>query len=137
MHRLEVSISGNERLTMIMKVQSLAFAVYGLALFLVPEFLLDTMFGWESPELFWPRAAGVPLIGIALLEWHIARLDSRSGLVWPFVVTPGLYVVGFLWSFFADELAAADGYKAFFWVSFGISAFFLALMAWARATADG
>ena len=130
-------MGGNDRLTMIMKVQSLAFAIYGLALFLVPEFLLDTVFGWESPELFWARAAGAPLIGIALLEWHIARLDSRSGLVWPFVVTPGLYVVGFLWSFFADELMAADGYESFFWVSFAISAFFLALMAWARATADG
>ena len=121
---------------MVMKAQSLAFAAYGLPLFLVPEFTLDTLFGWENPELFWARAIGVPLIGLALLEWHIARLESRADLVWPFVVTPGLFVVGFLWSFFADELSAADGYEPFFWVSFAVSALFLAVVAWARAAAD-
>jgi hypothetical protein len=130
-------MTGRERLAMIMRAQAVAFAVYGLGLFLIPEFLLDTLFGWENAELFWARAIGAPFVGITLLEWNIAaRLDTRMDLVWPFVVIPGLFVIGFLWSEFADELERADGHEAFFWLGFGISAFFFVVVAWARAVAE-
>lgn len=130
-------MSARERLVMIMRAQAIAFAVYGLALFLIPEFLLDTIFGWENAELFWARAVGVPLIGIALLEWNIAsQIDSRMDLVWPFVAIPGLFVVGFLWSEFADELSGARGHEVFLGLSFSVSVFFFLVVAWARAAAE-
>ncbi len=130
-------MTGTERLAMIMRVQAVTFAVYGLALFLIPEFLLDTVFGWENPELFWARAVGVPLVGVSLLEWSVvAQIHSRKDLVWPFVAIPGLYVVGFLWSQFADELSDVEGHEVFFWVSFGVAAFFFVALSWARAVAE-
>lgn len=129
-------MGATERLSLIMKVQAVAFAVYGLTLFLIPDFTLDTIFGWENPDLFWARAIGVPFLGITLLEWHISSgLETRSDLVYPFVLIPGLFVAGFLWSEFADELAGADGHEFFFWFSFGVALFFFLLVAWAWTTA--
>ena len=130
-------MTGMERLAMIMRVQAVTFGVYGLALFLIPEFLLDTVFGWENPELFWARAAGIPLIGVSLLEWSVvSRIESRTDLVWPFVAIPGLYVFGFLGSQFADELSGQEGYEGFFWLTFGVATFFFVALSWARAVAD-
>ena len=130
-------MGGSERLAAVMRIQAIAFAAYGVALFLVPEFLLDTVFGWENADLFWARGLGAPFLGLSLLEWNIAaNVRSRQDLVWPFVAIPGLFVVGFLWSDFADELSGADGHEVFYWLSFGVAAVFFVAMAWARATAD-
>ncbi len=108
-------------LTTIMRIQSFVFAVYGVTFFLVPDFTLDTIFGWETMSLF-PRVAGAAFIGVAWLEWNVTnRLAERREQVWPFVAIPTLILIAFIWEEAADTYEGSD---LFFWVSVAITAFF-------------
>jgi hypothetical protein len=108
-------------LTTIMRIQSLVFAVYGVTFFLVPDFTLDTIFGWETMSLF-PRVIGAVFIGVAWLEWNVTnRIAEHRDLVWPFVAIPTLILIAFIWEQAADTYEGSD---LFFWVSVAITAFF-------------
>ncbi len=108
-------------LTTIMRVQSFVFAVYGVTFFLVPDFTLDTIFGWETMSLF-PRVIGGVFIGVAWLEWNAAsRIAERREQVWPFVAIPTLILFAFIWEQAADTYEGSD---LFFWVSVAVTAFF-------------
>ncbi len=108
-------------LTTIMRIQSFVFALYGVTFFLVPDFTLDTIFGWETMSLF-PRAIGATFIGVAWLEWNVAgRLAERRDLVWPFVAIPVLILIAFIWE---QAAGTYEGSDLFFWVSVAVTAFF-------------
>ena len=108
-------------LTTIMRIQSLAFAIYGVTFFLVPDFTLGTIFGWETMSFF-PRVAGATFIGVAWLEWNVTnQLAKRREQIWPFVAIPSLILITLIWEQAANTYEGSD---LFFWVSVGVTAFF-------------
>lgn len=120
-------------LTTIMRIQSVVFALYGVTFFLVPDFVLDGIFGWETMSLF-PRVLGAVFIGVAWLEWNIGnRIGERADLVWPFVAIPGLILVSFVWEQAADTYEGTD---LFFWVSIAVTAFFALAVTMAAARTE-
>ncbi len=105
----------------VMRLQAIAFAIYGLTFFFIPDFTLGTIFDWDTTS-FWARAVGAIFIPLAWLEWNIAaRLEERRDLVWPFALVPALLLVGIVWEKVADTYEGSD---LFFWVTFGVTAFF-------------
>ena len=120
-------------LTTIMRIQSFVFAVYGVTFFLVPDFTLDTIFGWETMSLF-PRAIGAIFLGVAWLEWKVAdRLAERRDLVWPFVAIPTLILVAFIWE---QAAGTYEGSDLFFWVSVAVTAFFAVTVGWSATRSE-
>lgn len=108
-------------LTTMLRVQSVVFAGYGVTFFFVPDFTLGTIFGWETMSLF-PRIVGVGFIGLAWLEWNVAkRISERRDLVWPYVGVPVLILIGFIWE---QAAGTYEGSDLFFWVSVALTVFF-------------
>lgn len=111
----------------VMKIQSIVFFAYGAVFLAVPEFGIETLFGYET-DSFWPRGIGASFLGVAWLEWNVAdRLEERLDLVWPFALIPGLLMVVLLW-----ERAAGTypGTESFWWVNLMVSlVFFVAVIA--------
>lgn len=111
----------------VMRVQAIAFFAYGALFLLIPDFALDTLFGFET-DSFWPRGVGAAFLGVAWAEWNVVdRLEERLDLVWPFALIPGLLLVVFLW-----ERAAGtyQGTESFWWVNLIVAlVFFVAVIA--------
>ncbi|MFV1970245.1 MAG: hypothetical protein ACC683_04465 [Acidimicrobiia bacterium] len=105
----------------IMRLQIAASAIYGISFFFVPDFTLDTIFGWETTTGF-VRAVGAAFIVLAWIEFNVTkRLSERLDLVWPFAALPTLLLAGFLWEKLADTY---DGSDLFFWVTVVVTLFF-------------
>ncbi len=105
----------------VLRLQAVAFAIYGLTFFFIPDFTLGTIFDWETTS-YWARTVGALFIALAWLEWNIAaRLEERGDLVWPFALVPALLLVGIVWEKVADTY---DGSDLFFWVTFAVTVFF-------------
>ncbi len=120
-------------LTTVLRIQSFVFAVYGVAFFLIPDFTMDTVFGWEVMTLF-PRAVGATFIGIAWLEWIGAeRIAAAKDLVWPFVGIPALLLATFVWERAAGTYEGSD---LFFWVSVAVTVIFTLAVGMAAARSD-
>ncbi len=120
-------------LTTIMRVQSFAFALYGVTFFFVPDFTLDTIFGWETMSLF-PRVLGAVWIAIAWLEWAVTSRAAQGGdLVWPFVAIPALILIALIWEQVAGTYQGTD---LFFWVSVIVTGFFTVAVSWAAVRSD-
>ncbi len=120
-------------LATIMRFQSFAFALYGVAFFLVPDFTMDTIFGWDTMSFF-PRALGATLIGVAWLEWRgIDRFAADRSLVWPFVAIPTLLLVGLVWE---QTAGTYEGTDLFYWVSVAVTAFFAVTVGWAATRSE-
>lgn len=120
-------------LTTVLRIQSFVFAVYGLAFFLLPEFTMDTVFGWEVMTLF-PRAVGATFIGIAWFEWvGAARIAEDRTLVWPFVGLPALIFAAFVWERAAGTYEGSD---LFFWVSIAVTVVFTVAVGMAAVRQD-
>lgn len=111
----------------VMKIQSIVFFAFGAVFLLVPEFGIETLFGYET-DSFWPRGVGAAFLGIAWLEWNVAdRLEERLDLVWPFALIPGLFMVVFLWE---RSEGTYPGTESFWWVNLIVSlVFFVAVIA--------
>lgn len=121
-----------QRLRMIMQIQAIVIGIYGVAFVLLPGFATDTIFGWAGVDLTWVRAAGVPLIALALVEWLVVGdVEHHLDRVWPFVGLPVLYALVFLF-----ERAAGDyqGPDSFWWTNLVVVVVFAAAVAWARLT---
>jgi len=123
-------MSGLQRLTTIMRLQSVLFALYGVAWFLIPAAIMDSLFSMSDAPVGWIRVLGGAFLGIAWLEWMIVqRLEERIDLVWPFAFIPGLFLVANLW----DKAAGTfDGTDSFFWMAVVVTGVFAAVVAWAR-----
>ena len=110
-----------DELRRVMRLQAIAFAIYGLTFFFIPDFTLGTIFDWDTTS-YWARAVGAIFIPLAWLEWNIAaRLEERRDLVWPFALIPALLLIGIVWEKVADTY---DGSDLFFWVTSGVTVFF-------------
>jgi len=121
------------RLALILKIQGVVFAAYAAAFLLVPDFTLDTVFGWEGVDLVWPRGLGVTFLALGWMDWLVAaKVESRLDLVWPLVAVPALLFVVFAWSKAAD---AYQGTDAFWWTSLVVTAFFTVTVGWFRMEA--
>jgi hypothetical protein len=102
-------------LSVFMKIQAIAFLVYGLAFFLIPDDILTILQVKDLPPSVWPRTLGAAFIGVAVAEYLCdRRLSERLDLVWPFVVIPGLILVAHIW-----ERAAGtyEGSELLYWSS--------------------
>ena len=123
-----------EQLTLALRVQSIAAAVYGVTFFLIPEFTLDTIFGWEDPDTFFPRGIGAMFLAIAWLEWNlIDRVADLMTAVWGFVVLPAGLFVAFVWERAADNY---DGSDFFYWSSIAITVVFALWVGGTRVMAE-
>jgi len=110
----------------IMRLQIVAFAIYGIGFFFVPDFTLDTVFGWDTTTSL-ARGLGAAFLVLAWIEYNITtKLADRMDLVWPFAVLPALLLVGFLWEKAADTY---DGTDLFFWVTVVVTVFFAVTVA--------
>jgi hypothetical protein len=110
----------------IMRLQIVAFAIYGIGFFFIPDFTLDTVFGWDTTTSL-ARGLGAAFLVLAWIEYNItAKLADRMDLVWPFAVLPALLLIGFLWEKAADTY---DGTDLFFWVTVVVTVFFSAAVA--------
>ncbi|RLE13932.1 MAG: hypothetical protein DRJ28_06550 [Actinobacteria bacterium] len=108
-----------------MRFQAIVLAIYGLSFFFIPDFVLGTVFDWDTSS-YWARAVGAAFISVAWLEWYIAaKLEERRDLVWPFVSIPALLLVGVVWEKVADTY---DGSDAFFSMVVVVTLFFTILI---------
>lgn len=120
-------------LTTVLRIQSFVFAVLGLAFFLLPEFTMDTVFGWEVMTLF-PRGVGAAFIGIAWFEWvGTDRIAEDRALVWPFVGLPVLIFAAAVWERAAGTYEGSD---LFFWVSIAVTVVFTVAVGMAAVRQD-
>ncbi len=95
-----------------MRFQAIAAAIYGLSYFFIPDFVIGTLFDWDTSSA-WTRSVGGLLIAIAWLEWNItAKLEQRRDLVWPFVLVPASLLAGTVWEKVADTYDGSDAYFA-------------------------
>lgn len=117
----DLSTTGTNRLSLLLKVQIIAFLAYGIGWFLVPQFALGTIFGFEEiPDLFHVRTVGAAFLGLTYLEIQIDRkLADRLDLVWGFVIVPALIFVALLLQY--NDM---KDHMLFFWVSAAVTVFF-------------
>ncbi len=121
------------RLEMIMKVQAIVFLVYAVGWFFMPEFVNDTIFGWET-DTVWPRLMGGAFLAIAWGEWRVVeKLEERLDLVWMFAGIPLAFLAGFLWELIADTYPGSDSFAA---ISIAITIVFGAGVSAARLAAE-
>lgn len=111
------------RLSGILRFQAIVFALFGIVLFLIPDFY-NELYGWEGADTVLGRIIGATFLGVAWIEWRVAD-GAGASTAWPFVLIPTLFVVGFLWEFFAETYQGTD---AWLWTHLGISAFFALLV---------
>lgn len=109
------------RLSLLMKVQIFAFLVYGIGWFLLPQFALGTIFGFEEiPDMVHVRMVGALFLGITYLEYMVDRkLSERLDLVWGFVLVPAL-----LFAVLMLQYNDLQDNILFFWVSVVVTVFF-------------
>jgi hypothetical protein len=124
-----------QQLTLILKLQAVAFALYGLAFLLAPDFTLDDIFGWEDTQTLFLRVLGASFLIFGWFDWAVAdRLEGRLDLVWPLVAAPALILAVFV----AQRVAGNyEGTEAFFWTSVAVTAFFTAAVGALRAVTPG
>ncbi len=115
-------------LATVMRIQSVVFLIYGLAFFLLPDFTLDTIFGYETSSVF-PRSLGAVFLAVAMLEWKLVKGGDERNYSLPFVEIPALILVALLWEKFADTY---DGSDLFLWVSVAVAASFTVAVGAAR-----
>jgi hypothetical protein len=118
-------------LSTMMKIQAIAFLIYGITFFVFPALMLQTIFGFgRLPPLIWPRVIGGVLLVIALAEYLCdRRLSERLDLAWLFPAIPGLILVAFVWE---RALGTYEGSEFFFWSSIAVTVFFAATVGLCR-----
>ena len=118
-------------LSILMKIQIIAFLIYGITFFFIPAWTLQSLFAFDQlPPLTWPRAIGGMFLAIALAEYLCdRRLSERLDLSWFFAIIPGFLLVSFIW----DRVAGTyQGSELFYWVSIVVTAFFFVAIGGSR-----
>lgn len=118
------------RLSGVLKFQAIAFGLFGVILFFVPDFY-NELFSWEGADSVLGRLVGAAFLGVAWIEWLVAD-DARSSIAWPFAAIPALFVVAFVWE---NAAGTYDGTDAWLWTNLAISAAFALLVGVAAVTA--
>lgn len=109
----------------VLQIQAIAFIVYGIGFFLIPDAINDSIFGWEGTEPIFGRVIGGTFLGLGLVEWRLAGGVVDRAVVWFYTLVPGLFVVAFIWERLADTYTGPD---LWYWVNFGVSAVFFVLV---------
>lgn len=123
-------MSGLERLRMVMRIQTVVFALYGIGWFFIPGAIMDSVFSMPNVDVGWVRVLGGAFLGIAWLEWAIVRrLEERIDLVWGFAFLPVIFLISTLWD---KAVGTFTGTDAFYWMVVVVTAVFAVLVAWAR-----
>jgi hypothetical protein len=108
------------RLSIVLKIQAVVSAIYGLAFIFAPGFTMDTVFGWANQPALWIRAVGAAFVGLAWASWLVAiKVESRLDLVWPFVLVSAVLVADFIWERTVETYTGTD---LFYWVSLALAA---------------
>ena len=109
----------------VMRFQAIAYAIYGLSFFLIPDFTIGTVFDWDTSS-YWARGFGATFIAVAWLEWNIAaKLEERRDLVWQFALIPALLLVVAVWEKAAGSYEGSD---LFFGMVVAVTLFFTILV---------
>jgi hypothetical protein len=138
MHAAEGSekVQGIALLSIMMKIQAIAFLIYGLFFFLTPAWTLEGIFGFEKlPPLIYSRIIGAVFLAIVPAEYLCFRRPlERLDLAWFFVAAPGFMLVAFIWEGIAGTY---EGTAFFYWSSIFVTLFFTVVIALSRIRVKG
>jgi len=138
MHAIEKSekVQGIPLLSTMMKIQAIVFLIYGLLLFLIPAWTLQSIFGFEKlPPLIYLKVTGGLFLAIVLAEYLcFRRLLERLDLAWFFVAAPGFMLVAFIWEGVAGTY---EGTSFFYWSSIFVTVFFTVVIWLSRIRVKG
>ncbi len=118
-------------LSTLMKVQIVAFLIYGVTFFFLPTWTLENIFAFDQlPPVVWLRMLGALFLAVTLAEYLcVGRLSERLDMVWVFAAIPGLILVGLIW----DRVAGIyEGSELFYWVSIAVTVFFFTAIGGSR-----
>lgn len=123
-------MSGLERLRVVMRIQAVVFALFGIGWFFIPGVIMDSLFSMPDVDVGWVRVLGGAFLGIAWLEWAVVqRLEDRVDLVWGFAFLPAIFLISTLW----DKAAGSfTGTASFYWMVVVVTTLFAVLVSWAR-----
>ena len=129
-------VQGIPLLSIMMKIQAIAFLIYGLLLFLIPAWTLQSIFGFEKlPPLIYLRIIGGLFLAIVLAEYLcFRRLLELLDLTWFFVAAPGFMLVAFIWEGVAGTY---EGTSFFYWSSIFVTLFFTVVIWLSRIRVKG
>lgn len=113
-------------LSIITRIQALAFAAYGIAFYLAPDPINDAVFGWAETESIFGRVIGASFLGIAWLEWRLSPwMADNPSWAYPFALIPLLFAIAFVWDRAADTFTGPDSW---WWPNFIVSVVFTLLV---------
>lgn len=119
------------RLALILRIQAIVLAIYGLGFTFVPGPIVEGMFGWDGVDHTLLRASGIAFLVLAWAEWLVVQnLESRLDFVMPYLLLPAAFVVAFAVDrYVTDTYAGPDG---FWWTNFVVVAVFTIAVLWGR-----
>ncbi|MEZ4606400.1 MAG: hypothetical protein R2865_06265 [Deinococcales bacterium] len=96
-----------------MKIHAVAICIYGLAFFLVPEFTLRVVFGFNDLPSTLTLHNRTMFLATALAEWNCTQnVDKCLSMAWFFILTPMLILASLVW----EKLSGGyQGTELFFW----------------------
>jgi len=129
-------VQGIPLLSIMMKIQAIAFLIYGLLLFLIPAWTLQSIFGFEKlPPLIYLRIIGGLFLAIVLAEYLcFRRLLELLDLTWFFVAAPGFMLVAVIWEGVAGTY---EGTSFFYWSTIFVTLFFIVVIWLSRIRVKG
>lgn len=119
------------RLALILRIQAIALALYGLGFTFIPGPIVEEMFGWDGVDHTLLRTTGIAFLVLAWAEWLVVqKLESRLDFVMPYLLLPAAFVVAFAVDrYVTDTYAGPDG---FWWTNFVVVAVFTIAVLWGR-----
>ena len=119
---------------LILRLEALAFSLYGLAFFLIPDVINGDLFGWEGTTGLFARIIGAAYIGLALIGWRLTGLgEVDPTVVWGFALVPIGVMIAFIWERAAGTYNGPDFY---FWFNLGVTVLFVVLVGGAAIAAS-
>jgi hypothetical protein len=102
-----------------LRVQAAIYLTFAIGWFLVPDFVNNTILGWDT-ETFFPRVMGGGFFGLAWGAWRTAeKLDQRADFAWMFAAIPIGYFAAMVWEAVSGDYS---GSGVFWWVCGAITA---------------
>ena len=120
-------------ITRVLQIQAVAFAVYGVAFFLIPEQVNEGIFGWAGADPILGRVIGATFIGAAWIEVMVAQgIETSPKMAYPFALIPILIVIAFVW----ERVVDTYGSDLWWWTNFLVALAFALLVGGAALAAN-